>query len=485
MLNFGEYAPDQAQTDTSYSAVANNVVAGLNSYKPFRSPVVVSDALPNTPQGSSYFYQATGDRINFAGDSVALYRLDDETWTDVKGAVYTGTTDDLWEFAQFGSLAIATNGVDVIQKYDVDVDSAFSALGGTPPIAKFITVVKDFVVVANTSTGSNPSHRQVRWSAINDAESWTIGTNSADVQTLPDGGDIRGIVGGENGYIFQDRAITRMTFTASNVVFRFDKIGVEFGCLSSKSIAQHGGKTFFLGTDGFYMLENDQFTSIGSQKVNATFFANVRPDYVDAVHSSIDQKNQIVAWFYGSSTSQFDSLVADRVLIYNWAIDKWSSATIESVGSVSTLSVPASLDNTAYSTQSTDDLNYSLDDPSLFGNDPFISVFGIDNKLYSLSGTPLEATLETGDTQPHPTARTFISGVTVLTEASNATASVGTKERVSDTAVFSSDESAEDTGVIPLHSSGRFLNIRVKIPAAASWNNAQGIVPEFKKAGSR
>lgn len=481
MIPFGEYAPDQAQTNMGFSSVANNVVGGVNAYYPIKSPVVASDALPNTPQGASYFYTEDSSRVSIVGDGVALYRLDGQTWVDVKGSVYTGTEINLWSFVQFGSLAIATNGVNNIQKYDVDSGGTFSDLGGTPPKAKYLANVRDFVVAANTDI----SPFEVHWSAINNAEGWTIGSGSSDQQTFPDGGVIRGVVGGEVGYVFQDRAVRRMTFTSGRLIFRFDKIGNDIGCLADKSIAQHGGKIFFLGTDGFYLLEGDQFTPIGAEKVNRTFFNDLRADYVDNVHAVIDQKGQTVTWFYADKTSVAGSLIANKSLIYNWVTNKWTTSDIESSGIVSSLSVSASLDSGDYTTISLDDLNYSLDDPSLFGNDPLTSIFQSDNKLYFLSGNPLEATIETGMMQPNAGRRTFVSGCTVITEASGMAASVETKERITDTGVFGTEETQEDTGVIPLHSSGRFVNLRVRIPEGEIWKTAQGIIPELSDGGAR
>jgi hypothetical protein len=92
----------------------------------------------------------------------------------VIGSDYTGTYR--WQFLQFGNYALAANGANKVQYYDINASSYFGDLATTVPVAKYITAVRDFVVCANIGAGTNPS--RVQWSDINDPTDWTAGAAS-------------------------------------------------------------------------------------------------------------------------------------------------------------------------------------------------------------------------------------------------------------------------------------------------------------------
>ncbi len=107
----------------------------------------------------------------------------DLTMEDVsKAGGYTGI--NRWQFVQFGDYALASNGSEKIQYFDVNSSTDFADLAAAAPVAKYITVVRDFVVGANIGAGSNPS--RVNWSDINDPTDWTAGgASQSDFQELP------------------------------------------------------------------------------------------------------------------------------------------------------------------------------------------------------------------------------------------------------------------------------------------------------------
>ncbi len=73
---------------------------------------------------------------------------------------YQAPADGTWQFAQFGSLAIAVDGVDPPQKFDLTVGTNFAALGGSPPVGTFIAIVREFVLLGKI--GSTP--QRIQWS---------------------------------------------------------------------------------------------------------------------------------------------------------------------------------------------------------------------------------------------------------------------------------------------------------------------------------
>ena len=176
----------------------------------------------------------------------------------VSSTDYTTQSGDRVRFTQFGRTIISTNNSQRLQSWDLTSSTSFKNLSDSAPIAKYITVVRDFVVVANTNEGSQQPYR-VRWSALNNETDWVENVNTqSDYQDIPDGGQIVGIRGGEFGVIFLDRAIHRMSYVGTPFIFQFDNISRNKGCIASGSIAQYQGISFFLSDDGFYMCDGQQ-----------------------------------------------------------------------------------------------------------------------------------------------------------------------------------------------------------------------------------
>ncbi len=195
----------------------------------------------------------------------------------------------------------------------------FADLAAAAPISKYITVVRDFVVGANIGAGTSPN--MVRWSGINDATTWTTtATSQSDYQLLPDGGDITGIVGGEFGIVFLEKAIVRMSYIGTPLIFQFDTISRNVGCIEGNSIAQYAGTAYFLSDDGFYATNGQTLTGIGAEKVDRYFFNNANIGDIDSISAAVDPERNLVIWNY-SNVSGGRSL-----LIYNFETQKWCEA---------------------------------------------------------------------------------------------------------------------------------------------------------------
>mgnify|MGYP000353779758 CR=1 FL=1 len=166
------------------------------------------------------------------------------------------------------SLALIPSGYKASKVYSVlpsTGDGDFTDLGGSPPNARYIAVVRDFVVLGCVEN----NERRVQWSAINDAEGWTVGTDSSDFQDFPAGGPVRGVVGGETGYVWLSDKVFRMVFVpGSDAIFQFDEIEGGRGLRSPYSLVKWGSEAFYRGTDGFYRfnLGSGASTQIGTGK---------------------------------------------------------------------------------------------------------------------------------------------------------------------------------------------------------------------------
>src|SRR6056300_1249253 len=283
-IQFEEWLPDQPSVTSLRDA--KNVYPTSVGYAPFNNAADFSQAASENI--NSVFGAKYGDEVAiFAGGASKLFKLDatDLSVDDVsKSGGYSGST---WNFTQFGKVVIGANNQSKLQSWTIGASSAFADLDTNAPIAKYVTVVRDFVVTANLNASVDTN--KVQWSDINDETTWTSGTTSqSDYQIIPDGGDITGLTGGEIGLIFLEKSIVRMSYIGSPLFFQFDTISRGLGCLSTGSVAQYGNISYFLSDDGFYSCDGNSIQGIGTEKIDRYFFKNANLNLFDSISSAVD-----------------------------------------------------------------------------------------------------------------------------------------------------------------------------------------------------
>ena len=221
---------------------------GRTGYEPWPQMAVASAALGCLACRGAYMARTLVNAVAiFAGTSSRLYKFASmASWTDFsKGAAnYTALpTDDLWQFAQYGPNVYATNIGNPLQSCDVSSGTVFADVAGSPPKAKYLAVVGDFLMLGNTETSS----REVRWSARNDPTSWTRYVKDADCQAFPDGGDVMGLSGFEQGgLIFQTEVVRHMQVRPDAAIMEFHRVEASQGTLAPYSHHHAPGRCLLL-----------------------------------------------------------------------------------------------------------------------------------------------------------------------------------------------------------------------------------------------
>jgi hypothetical protein len=322
-IAWGAWTPDLFDLNTSLTDSLKNVLARGDGYMPFQDFSALTAALPGACRGF-FFARTAGALTVFAGTATNLYLLNltDFTWSNVSksGGPYADVASDAhWQFAQFNNVVVAVQENVVPQKYDTSADSAFSDLAGSPPQASYVSVINRFLVLSGLL--SNPY--RVQWSDLNNIVQWSTGL--ADSQDLPDGGTVRGVVGGEFGIIIQDLSMRRMIFSpGSDVVFQIDRLSKDTGALAPYSIVNASEKVFFLSPRGFIMSDgNGSLNPIGKERVDRTFLATFDDTNLQLVIGAADPTANRVLWSYRSKDGGTAS-VFDKILAYDWVLDKWS-----------------------------------------------------------------------------------------------------------------------------------------------------------------
>lgn len=477
-ITFGEWTPDQPGLTTGLQR-AENVYPKANGYGPVATAVDYSNAASETLTNVVAGRTIANTVKVFAGGATKLFELDPATLDldDVsKSGGYATPSDQRWKFTQFGEVLIAANGYNKLQGFNLNSSTLFADLAADAPEARYVTVVRDFVVAANIN-GASPMPNRVQWSALNDESSWTpSATTQSDYQDIPDGGTVVGITGGEFGLVLLDRSIYRMSYVGSPLVFQFDNITRNLGCYEANSVIQYAGMTFFLADDGFYACDGQQILPIGNEKVNRYFYRTVNEGSLSQMSAAVDPSKKLIIWSYPS----INSGGADSLLIYNFQTQKWSSGT-----------------STANRIASSSTPSYELEDLDVFGDleeimTSFDSRLWIGGKLQfagvtgakivTFSGANATAYIETGDIEI-PGSTSAITMVKPLVDNGSADVAVATRRLLNESISYGTQSASDAENRVSIRSVGRYH--RLQLSPTGSWTNAMGMDIEINGLGTR
>ncbi len=475
-IAFGEWTPDQPGLTNGLQR-AENVFPQANGYGAVPTVVDYSAAASETLNNVVAGRTTVGGTILFAGGATKLFKLDqaDLSLDNVsKSGNYTTPTDQRWRFTQFGDVVIAANGYDKLQGFNVNSASLFADLAADAPTARYVTIVRDFVVTGNIQS-DHPN--RVQWSALNDETSWTTSaTTQADFQEIPDGGSVVGITGGEFGLILMDRSIYRMSYVGSPLVFQFDNITRNLGCYEANSVIQYAGMTFFLGDDGFYACDGQTILPIGNEKVNRFFFNDVDQGTIYLMSAAVDPAKKLIIWAYASQ----NSATVNKLIIYNFQTQKWSSGTT-TADRIATTSTPAVTLEGMDVYGNLDTIMTSFDSRLWLGGR--LQLAGVNGtKIVTFTGANATAYLETGDIEV-PGATSAITMVKPLVDNGSANVAVATRRLLNEAITYGTAASSDSENRVSIRSVGRYH--RLQLTPTGSWSTAIGMDIELNGLGTR
>jgi hypothetical protein len=481
---FAEWAPDLPPLGATTDHVHNVFPSSKGVYAAVPSLVAAGDAgLTARCQGAATFIGTDGTVATFAGDVSKLYKWDGTTWDDVSQAAttYATPTDGRWTFSQFGDIVIADNGVDDAQQWVIGTSTTFLDLGGSPPIARYSRTIRGFSFRGALASDLTA----IQWSSQFDAEEWIIGTNQGDTQTFLTGGRIAGIRGSQFAVIFQEHAVTIGQYVGPDLIFQFDTVSVERGCVAPGSLAEIEQTVFFLDHDGFYRLDNGQvITPIGDAKVDEYFWNNVNRAYIYRISAVIDPRRKLYMVSFPSQDSADGT--PDSTMVYNYVSGWWAlldvggdalsllvtqqSMTLEGLDA----EFPSGLDSITLSLDSDLWIATGIGRMAMFGSDFFVRFF---------DGTPMDAEVNTVETALNGARQTEIDRIIPMVTGGDDTTVISAKlayrNRQNDELTFSSEVEQDALGDIWFaEPPARYHHAHVLI--SGEWDKAQGI--EFAPA---
>jgi len=205
--------------------------------------------------------------------------------------------------------------------------------------------------------------------------------------------------------------------------------------------------------------------------------------YFHRISSAVDPINKLVFWAYPGSGNSGGN--PNKILCYNWELNRWSTASVDCELIYRTLSQGYTLDGLdAYSTN-IDALPFSLDSRAWTGGRLILSAFDTSHKLNFFNGSNLAATLETGEFTGQGGRRLFVQGIRPLVNGGTITCAVGYRDTPQASVTYATATSAGANGVCPQRISTRYARARVSIAAAGTWSHASGIEPSILQEGLR
>ena len=480
---FGEWRPDQADSTGQPSndlEMAFNVYPSATGYAPF--PMISPLSVP-MPDGQDIIGMTTAryneDIFTIAGTRFNLYKGNNVTRvsSDIKSI---GKESGYkvpkvgWHFVQYGYSVLATNGADKIQALNMIGSGTFSDIEQAP-VCRTMAIVRDFVVAGYCNGESN----RVQWSDLNNESQWdSSDTNQADFQDLAGGGEVKAVTGGEFGLILQDRAVQRMTYVGTPLIFQFDLISDNIGCLSGKSAIQHNGISYWLSHEGMIACDGTKVTNIGNGKVNDWLFKEVdltqMDNKTDNSSVAIDPIRNLIVWNFPTKTS-------DRLLLkYNYSTQRFTTGFTKAHIVCGLETDGTTLDSLDGVFPVLDTMSVSLDSNLYIGGQfSFCGAEGSTIVAFNLKNN--NSYLTTNDMEFN--GFSVITSAQPIVENGSAEFQVSSRNTLNESVLFGDASVTSNENRADLRSGGKYHRVRMK--ATGDWTNSIGFDLDVSTQGER
>lgn len=486
-VQFAPYEPDKAVVSGA-AVEAKGVISQAGRYAPLPGLEIYrqNTALNDACMGGVTSYDANNSPHIFQGDRTKLYRLIGRVPTDVsKSGGYQADADWHWSFEQFGNNIIAAaRGVNKLQRFQLGSSTEFADIADSPD-AEVIFRIRGHLFACKGVT--------VNVSAYNDITDWTpdFATQAFIDNLSPIAGIITAGIGGEQGAIFQERGIIRVSYTgggSNSPPFVFDEVEGGRGAVSPYAARPWGRGGFAAAEDGLYYFNGLEADPIGQGKIDKTFANDLNYTYKWRTVSCIDtaKKAWMVAYPSGSST------ICNKVLIFSMTDARWTRDEIDLEAMFEMPREGVDADDEAgitalFGTAVADSINVSADSP--IWRELRRQWAGVQaRKLYLFAGPNRPATIDTGEFEPNPGAQAFLSELHPLIDAppSQVTASVyGKPYRLDETPILLDSAQMNEYGSCDVRCEARFLRARFEIAEGCDWSEASGMHWDAEASGGR
>jgi hypothetical protein len=484
-IPFGEWAPDRSKISGDSNEFSGCLrLSGRYAPWPKLQQVRAGAVLGDTALGARSFYDGDSAPVTFCGDSDNLYRVNGKLPVAVsKAGGYSASPDWAWTFEQFGQNVVAVARGAPPQRYVLGSSSVFADLANAPT-ADVVFRVRQHLFLADGRT--------LYCSGFNNIEDWSLdtATNSFQTEIPHDAGLAVAGWSGEQGVLFQERGILRLTYTGAAAPFNIDEIEGGRGLCGPNALSRWGKVAFCVAEDGFYTFDGLSSSPIGQGRVDQWFTNKLNYGYRHRVSSSVDATRKCWKINFpadGATTPNYE-------LAYSWSDDKWTWREMDVQLGFEMHREPIDADDEAglidaFGTANMDDpvyANISADSPLFRESRKQWAAFDGDRKLCLYDGPNSEAILSTGTFQPIPGQKTFVSEIHPIGDADIEAVDAAVawrRKRLSEVETVTPFSPMNDEGFCPVDAEGRYMRGIVRIAEGAEWSEMSGIFTDGAPAG--
>jgi hypothetical protein len=264
-----------------------------------------------TSGSNSYYTVVSGSQIYRTGYSLG------GTYTNITGTVtLTNANTNIIQFTTFNGQSIGCSESD--PPFKVGISGNAFKLVNVSTIAKTCAGFGNYLVLGNTQEGTTALPSRIRWSDINNPDSWPA-NNYIDVE--PDDGDgITTVIAYQASlYIFKKRSIHQLIITgldgADAFIIRPVARGIGAYAKNSVKVIDNVG-IVFLGQNGIYLYDGSILELISDQ-IQRQVDTFTRTRYQYCVGEVYRTRNQYWLAYTPSTTNT-------QLVVYDYILKAWT-----------------------------------------------------------------------------------------------------------------------------------------------------------------
>lgn len=484
-IPFGPWVPDAGKITGNHVVKASGVLPASTGYRPFKGGLTYGASVPAAVCGACLFFGSDGSLHTIVGTRDKLYVRDDlNTWTE-KGGGYTAQ-DHTWSMCQYGDYIFCANGVDKVQYAQItgpSVSSFQDLPGAYAPKGSRVAVVGNFLMVGDLENERN----KIQWSVIDDPLNWPQpGSNTAiygqsDFQVFPEGGNVQAIVSGMSGYeglVFLERAIYRMQYSNSSVIFQITAVDKSIGTIAPNSVIHHNNIVYWLSERGLFATDGSTVTNISDEVLSLWLDDAIETGRENEVIAAIDPLNNTIVFAFAGPNAQ--ARMSDTLLIYNPALKAFSTVNYDLEYLYTDCSRGVTLEDLD-SLGPLDSLDVSLDSRSFYAQALTLSGFNGSHTPIIFSGENVPVEIETAEQGEE---QLMIHGIRPIVDGASPEAYIKYRSALGDTQKVKKCAPASRLDKIcRTRTFGRYAAVNIKIPEKVNWTHATGAEMFFEKGG--
>jgi hypothetical protein len=485
-LMFGEWTPDQPKRLAGL-VEAKGVIARGGAYGPNLDTAAYNAGQANTGTaglGGAGYYDVAGNINLFLADATKLYKVTGRVAANVsKSGNYITAGNRFWQFEQYGTFVVAVYAGLAPQVYQLGVSTLFANLAGSPPLAEAVGRVLNWLIMGKGVT--------LNWSAFNDITSWAPNpaVQSGTVDYRLAGGDIKSIIGGETGTVFQERHITRMTYVGPPTVWQMDLVEEERGAIGGYAVAKYGRTLFYVAEDGVYAFDGYKSEPIGSNRIDKYLRDKMTWGFRNNVCLVADPQAKVLRLCFPAGSS---GMLTEQ-LIYSFTDNKW---THDDLSASVLFNIPAE----GYTAETIDTYpgatgadsgslaDLSIDSPLFDDGRRLAAGVSSTRDMITFAGLNRPAEIVAGEREIAPGQRGMITEIWPLTDAPAIAVSAGVQYRpngLGDIIQTGPFEAMTRAGFCPSRIDARTFMPGVRIAGATNWTSLEGLLLEAVATGGR